>query len=149
MNAKLVLVGGLVHFVVMQIVGMFGTGFVIHGNILKQTYKDTASFWLPALQKDPPDMAALMPHWMLMGLLFSLIVAFLYGKVRGSFDGPGWKKGLVFGFGMALFAAGLIGQYTGVFNLPNNLWAWWVVDTFIVNMVAGAALGWAAGKWAA
>jgi hypothetical protein len=35
---------------------------------------------------------------------------------------------------------------SGVFNLPDKVWAWWSVDSLLGYVVGGAALGWVADK---
>ncbi len=148
MKGKIILIGGVVHFVVTMIVGMLGTGPLVHNNILKETYKATVSFWRPELTKEPPDMGAVMPMWITIGIISSLVIAFLYSTVRGSFAGPGWKKGLAFGFGLSLFAAVTMAGWAGVFNLPANLWLWWGVEYFVLSLIGCAAMGWATERWA-
>ncbi len=147
MQGKRILIGGSVHFVVTMIAGMGVTGPLIHNGVLKDAYRATVSFWRPELTKEPPDMGALMPMWITIGILSSLVIAFLYNSVRGSFDGPGWKRGLAFGFGLALFSCVLMAGWSGVFNLPSTIWIWWAVEAFLMSLIGCAALGWAAEKW--
>jgi len=148
MSWKLVIVGGLVFWVVTTVVGMFGTGLVIHERILDPIYQANESFWLPELREDPPDMAALMPQWLGMGLLSSLVFAGIYSVVRGSFSGPGWKQGLKFGFCLALIAIVFYLSMSGIFDLPLTMWIWWGVDALILFLLGGAAMGWAGARLA-
>jgi len=97
MNWKLVFVGGIVFWLVTNILGMFVTGILIHEKILDPVYQAHESFWLPELTQDPPDMAALMPRWPTTSLVSSLVVAGIYSLVRGSFSGPGWMRGMKWG----------------------------------------------------
>ncbi|HEX9734654.1 MAG TPA: aldo/keto reductase, partial [Thermoanaerobaculia bacterium] len=67
MSWKLIVLGGLASYVAMFVVGM-GTGVVIHNGILQADYRAHSAFWVPELNQDPPDMAALMPYWVTTGL---------------------------------------------------------------------------------
>ena len=145
MNWKLIILGGLAFYVTTFVVSM-GTGQVIHEGVLKAPYQEHAEFWLPALAQDPPDMAALMPHWILTGLISSLVVAALFCWVRPAFGGPGWKQGLFFGLFLAIFAATMYLGFSGVFNLPATILIWWAIDGFIIYMAGGAVLGAVAEK---
>lgn len=148
MSWKVTIVGGLVFFVVTTIVGWFGTGILIHEMILDPVYQANESFWVPELREDPPDMATLMPAFLASGLLGSLVIAGIYSCVRGSFAGPGWRKGLLWGLCLAIFMATVHVSYSGFFDLPPKLWLWWAIDGFIIYLIGGAALGWAAERWA-
>ena len=145
MNWKLIVLGGLAFFVTTMILGM-GTGAVIHEGILDPAYGETTEFWRPELNQDPPDMAALMPYWMATGCITSLIIATLFGWVRSSFAGPGWKRGLVFGVFMTIFTVAIFLGYSGVFNLPAKIWIWWAVDSLILYAAGGAVMGLVAQK---
>ena len=145
MKWKCIIIGGLVFWIVTNILG-FATGPIIHNGVLKAPYQDNASFWVPELREDPPDMAALMPIWLLNSLILSLVVAWLYCRCRCC-DGPGWKCGLYFGLGLAIFICALYRSWSGVFDLPSTIWIWWCVETVIMYVIGGAAMGWAVAKW--
>jgi len=76
----------------------------------------------------------------------ALIAAGIYSVVRTSLAGPPWQRGLKFGLIAALF--GLINAlgYRGVFNLPDDIWQWWIVDATILHLVGGIVLGVVADK---
>ena len=93
MNWKLIIIGALAFWLVTNVIGFLGTGWIIHDRILDPIYRANESFWIPPLRQDPPDMAAVMPQWLLTSLLSSLVVAGIYSRVHTSFNGPGWKKG--------------------------------------------------------
>jgi hypothetical protein len=145
MNWKLILIGGVVMYAVMFALG-FITGPVIHNGILMETYQATPAFWRPELMSDPPNMAALLPRWITTGLIGAFIVAGIYGHVRSTFAGPGWQRGLKFGFVIFLVVVSVLLGMSGVFNLPDNVWLWWSVDSLIGYLIGGAALGWVADK---
>ena len=88
-----------------------------------------------------------MPRWITVGLITSFAFAGLYGWIHQGFDGPGWKKGLLYGAFLSivwcLFLAGL----SGVFNLPEKIWAWWGIESFFYNLPGGAVLGWLHEKY--
>jgi len=150
MNWKIVFVAGLAAYVAAFVVS-FGTGYFIHSpeaGVLAEAYKATASFWRPELNATPPDMAALMPMWIATGLIATFIVAGIYSVVRSSLTGPGWQRGLKFGVIVALFGLTNMLGYWGVFNLPNQIWQWWLVEGTIMQLVAGTVLGIVAQKLA-
>lgn len=145
MNAKLVVIGGIVFFVVTFLIS-FVTGPVIHEGVLDADYRATESFWRPELRQDPPDMAALMPRWIAGGLLSAFVFAGIFGAIRGGLSGAPWMQGLKFGFVVSLFMSMYCLGWSGVFDLPDKIWTWWALEGFIYNLPGGAALGWVAGK---
>ncbi len=148
MNWKLIFVGGIVFWLVTNIVGMFGTGIIIHEMILDSAYRANQSFWIPALRQDPPDMAAVLPYWLLNSFLSSLVVAGIYSCVQSAFSGPGWKRGLLWGLSLGIFTFATLLSYSGVIDLPMQIWIWWGVDSVILFLIGGAALGWAGQRFA-
>ena len=147
MNWKIIFIGGLAFYVTMFIVS-FITGHLIHSpdGILFETYRETASFWRPELNADPPDMAALMPMWVTTGLISTFIMAGIYSVVRSSLTGPGWQRGLKFGVIVSLLVLVCALGYRGVFNLPDNIWVWWIIDATIMHLVGATVLGLVAEK---
>ena len=148
MNAKAIVVGAVVLWLVTNLIGMFGTGLVIHATILDPIYRANSSFWLPALNQDPPDMAALLPNWLLCSLMNSFVVAGIYSCVRTSFKGPGWRRGLTWGISVGFFAFFFTLGLSGVFNLPLSIFVWWGIEAVILLTIGGAAMGWASEKFA-
>ena len=149
MNWRLIIIGGIVFWLVTNILGMFVTGILIHEQILDPVYQANESFWLPELRQDPPDMAALMPQWLLTSFVSSLVVAGIYSLVGGSFSGPGWSRGLKWGLCLGLFSAMSYFAKSGVFDLPLQMWIWWGIDALILFTLGGAAMGWAGERFAA
>lgn len=149
MNWKIVFIGGVVYYMTMFIVS-FATGYVIHSpdGMLAEAYKATASFWRPELNEVPPNMMALLPMWVTTGLIGAFIGAGIYSVVRPSLMGAPWLRGLKFGVIAALFAIISAMGYWGVFNLPNQIWHWWMIDAAILNLAGGAVLGIVAQKLA-
>lgn len=147
MNWKLVVLGGLALYIVSFLVS-FATGPLIHQGLLKDTYKAHSEYWRPELNQDPPDMAALMPRWISVGVLSSLILAALYGWIRPAFSGSGWRRGLSYGFLLSIVFGVAFAGWSGVFNLPEKVWLWWGLETFAYYLPGGAALGWVGGKLA-
>jgi hypothetical protein len=146
MNWKLIVLGGLAMYVVMFLVS-FATGPIIHEGVLDETYRAHEEFWRPELREDPPNMAALMPRWISVGVITTLIMAALYGVVHTAFTGPGWMKGLKYGAGLAILMACFGAGWSGVFNLPDNIWAWWGAESFLYYLPGGAVLGWLGDKF--
>jgi len=147
MNWKCIIVGAIVFFIVTNILGMFVSGPLIHEGILDDAYMANESFWRPELTQDPPDMGALMPMWLLNGFIVSLIVAGLFCCFRGCLKGAEWKRGMMFGLCLAIFGAGMNLAWSGVFNLPAQIWIWWAIDGLVAYLIGGMAMGWAVGKW--
>ena len=147
MNWKLFVIGGLVFWVVTNLLS-FLTGAIIHEGILDPIYRANESFWLEPLRQDPPDMAALMPRWLLTSLISSLVVAGIYACVHSSFEGPGWKKGLTWGLCLGIFTFMTYMGFSGMFDLPMKLWIWWGIDALLIFLVGGAAMGWAGHRFA-
>jgi hypothetical protein len=149
MNWKIVFIGGVVYYVAFFIIGMVG-GMFIHSpdGVLGPIYKETAEFWRPELNADPPDMAAMMKIWVPIGLLSSLLLAGVYSIVRSSLSGSGVARGVKFGVISWVFALVSAMGYWGVFNLPNKIWSWWLLEGIWMHLIAGAVLGWVAQKLA-
>ena len=147
MNFKGIIIGGVV-FMIVTFAASMATGPVIHEGMLDPYYMANESFWQPALVQDPPDMAAMMPTWLLNSLIISLIVAWLYTRFGGALDGPDWKRGANFGISVGILLAGAYLGMSGVFNLPYQIWMWWSIEGIVLYAIGGAAMGWAVGKWA-
>ena len=147
MNWKCIIIGAIVFFVVTNILGMLVSGPLIHEGILDSVYGDHESFWRPELREDPPNTAALLPMWMFNAFIVSLIVAGLYCCFRACLKGPEWKRGMVFCICLSIFGCGMMLAWSGIFNLPAKIWLWWAIDGLVIYAIAGAVMGWAAGKW--
>jgi hypothetical protein len=85
-NIKVIVAGGLAMYVAQWLISMV-TGPLIHENVLKELYMANASFWRPELAQDPPDMAALLPRWIAIGLITSFILAGIFDNIRGGLAG--------------------------------------------------------------
>ncbi len=147
MNWKLIFLGGLAYYVAAFVVSMAG-GTFIHEGVLDEAYQATVDFWRPELVSDPPDMAALMPQWIAVGLVTSFIVAGIYGVFRSALSGPAWQRGLKFGIAVWLVNVSYMAAMYGVFNLPYKIWAWWAVDAVIYTLIGAIVLGIVAEKLA-
>jgi len=145
MNWKIIFIGGLAFYAVQWIVS-FATGPLIHDGVLLEMYKQNAGFWRPELNQDPPDMAALMPRWITVGLISTFIMSAIYARIRSAFDGDGWVKGAKFGFMVWVFSACLSAGWSGIFNLPEMIWVWWATEGLVIYVLGGIALGWVAQK---
>ncbi len=145
MNFKVIILAGLAYFVASFIVGA-ATGPLIHEGVLTEAYLATASFWRPELNEVPPDIAALMPRWIAVGVIVSFILAGIYDQVRSSFDGSGVVKGLKYGFVLFLINTSYAASMSGVFNLPNEIWGWWTIEGLVYLLIGGAAMGWVTQK---
>jgi hypothetical protein len=118
------------------------TGVLLHEGILEPIYEAHPTFWRPELMREPTDMAALLPRWIVTGLAGAFILAGIYDNVRGAFSGSGWTRGVKYGAVVALIYAVTAAGWSGVFNLPDLLWFWWVLEGFFLYCLCGAVLGW-------
>jgi hypothetical protein len=91
-------------------------------------------------------MSLLWGLWIPSGVAAALIAAAVYSVIRPALTGPPWRRGIRFGLITIAFSVINALGYHGVFNLPDNIWAWWIVGTVISNLVAGAVLGVVADK---
>ncbi len=148
MNWKLVGIGALVFWIVSNIIGMAVTGPIIHQGVLDPVYRAHESFWIEPLRQDPPDMAAVLPYWLINSLLASLVIAGIYSCVHSCFKGPGWRKGLTWGLCLAILTFCTYLAFSGLFALPMTIFIWWGVDAAIIYMISGAAMGWVGGRFA-
>jgi hypothetical protein len=147
MNWKLIVLGGLAYYITAFIVSMAG-GALIHEGVLEDLYRATEDFWRPELRTDPPDMAALMPMWISIGLITSFILAGIYSVFRAALSGPAWQRGLKFGIAVWLLNTSLMAAWQGIFNLPTEIWVWWSVDAAIYVLLGSIVLGIVAEKLA-
>jgi hypothetical protein len=150
MSWKITLIGGLVYYLALLVVSLV-LGPFIHDpatGVLAEAYRDTAAFWRPELMSDAPDMSLLWRLWIPSGVAAALIAASVYSAVRPALTGPPWRRGLRFGLITIAFNVINALGYHGVFNLPDNVWAWWLFGSVVSNLVAGAVLGAVAEKLA-
>jgi len=145
MNWKLIIGGGLAYYIAAFVVS-FASGALIHEGVLDAAYTATSNFWRPELRQDPPDMAALMPMWITIGLITSFVLAGIYGVFRKALSGPAWQRGLKFGVTAWLLHASALAGWSGVFNLPYKIWIWWGIDALIFTIVGSLVLGIVAEK---
>ena len=145
MNWKVIILAGLAYYVAMFLVS-FVTGPLIHEGVLDELYRANESFWRPELNQDPPDMAALMPRWIAAGLFGAFVVAAIFDNFRSALSGSAVMKGVKFGFVVAMLNMTFAVGWSGIFNLPNEIWGWWIVEGFGYYLIGGAVLGWTADK---
>ncbi len=145
MKWKSIIIGALAFYVVSFVISM-ATGPIIHEGVLKPSYQANAEFWRPELNQEPPDMTSLMPMWIAFGLFTSLVFAGLYSCCSCG-DGPGWKRGMTYGLGMGIFVSAVLLGYSGIFNLPYDIWFYWIGETLVFYTLGGAVMGWAVAKW--
>ncbi len=143
---KVIIGGGIAMYAAQFLVGGL-TGMFIHEGVLEPLYQANSQFWRPELNQDPPDLAALMPRWITVGVLISFVYAGIYDNIRSALDGSSIIKGLKFGVLMALFYTMFNLAFSGVFNLPDAIWGWWTLEGFIMYPIGGLVLGWFVGKF--
>jgi len=143
---KIIIGGGLVMYITQFIVS-FASGVAIHEGVLDPLYRATEAFWRPELRQDPPDMAALMPRWIAVGLVAAFIQAGIYDNIRSALNGSGVIKGLKFGLILGIIYASINAGFSGIFALPNAIWGWWAIEGFIIYALGGLVLGWFTAKF--
>jgi hypothetical protein len=143
MNWKMIAIGGAFFYLATWLVAPI-SGPLIHEGVLANDYVATAPFWRPELMSD--NLAALLPRWIITGLISAFIIAAVYGWVRGALTGPGWKRGLKYGALLALLTITFMLGWSGVFNLPDRMWAWWGIESTASLLLGGLVLGWIADK---
>ena len=148
LNPKNIIMGGIAFYLTTFVVSM-GLGPFLHEGILEPLYDQTREFWRPELNEDPPNLGALMPRWVTVGVLMSLLFAGIYDNIRGGLDGGAIARGLKFGVMLGLIQASFCAAYSGVFNLPDQIWLWWMLEGFLSYAVGGIVIGWVIGKWGA
>ena len=147
LDFKVIILGGLAMYVAQFILGI-ATGPLIHEGVLADAYKATSAFWRPELNQDPPDMASLMPRWITTGLIAAFIIAGIFDNVRGGLSGSVAVRGLKYGVIVLLINLCITAGWSGVFNLPNEIWIWWSAESVLYYVVGGFVLGWVTGKLA-
>ena len=147
LNFKVIILAGLAMYVAQFVIG-FLTGPLIHEGVLEEPYKANASFWRPELNQDPPDMAALMPRWIATGLITAFIIAGIFDNIRCGLSGSVAVRGIKYGIILWLISACLMAGWSGIFNLPMEIWAWWSAESVLYYLVGGFVLGWVTGKLA-
>jgi len=145
LNLKVILLGGLAFYATQFIVSM-ASGPLIHEKILDDLYRATSAFWRPELNQDPPDMAALLPRWIAVGLTATLVISAIFDNIRPALSGSGVMKGIKFGVIVFLFSACFSAGWSGIFNLPDEIWLWWNVEALVIYVVGGAVLGYTTEK---
>lgn len=146
-NIKVIVAGGLAMYVAQFALSML-TGPLIHEGVLMEPYQANASFWRPELTQDPPDMAALMPRWIAVGVIASFILAGIFDNIRGGLEGSTLVRGVKYGFILFLVNLCISAGWSGVFNLPETIWVWWNAEALLYYVIGGAVLGWVTGKLA-
>lgn len=147
LNPKVIIGGGLAMYVAQFALSMV-TGPLIHEGILTELYTANQSFWRPELNQQPPDMAALMPRWIATGLFGAFIIAGIFDNVRGGLEGSMWVRGMKYGVILFLLNLTVSAGWSGVFNLPDAIWAWWSAEALLYYLLGGAVLGFVTGKLA-
>lgn len=147
LNFKVILVGGLAMYVVQFALGIL-TGPLIHQGVLVDLYQANAQFWRPELNEVPPDMASLMPMWIITGVITALIIAAIFDNIRGGLNGSTAIRGLKYGVIVWLIVTSAMAGWSGIFNLPMEIWMWWAAEGVLYYLVGGFVLGWVTGKLA-
>ena len=144
-DLKVILIGGIAFYVALFIVGM-PFGALIHEGVLDEVYRATASFWRPELNEEPADIGALMPRWITVGIIVAFVQVFIYDNVRSALSGSPVMNGLKFGLILALLGISTNAAFSGIFNLPNEVWMWWSIEHTVLYLIGGAVLGFVVNK---
>lgn len=147
LNFKVIIVAGLAMYAAQFALGML-TGPLVHEGVLEEPYKAHSEFWRPELNQDPPDMVALLPRWIATGLIGTFILAGIFDNLRGGLSGSVAVRGVKYGIVLFLVNVVISAGWSGVFNLPVVIWAWWSAEALLYYVVGGFVLGWVTGKLA-
>jgi hypothetical protein len=147
LNFKVILIGGLLMYVAQFALGI-ATGPLIHEGVLEQPYKENSEFWRPELNQDPPDMVSLLPRWITTGLIASFILAGIFDNIRSGLSGSVAIRGVKYGLILFLINLCISAGWSGLFNLPEEIWIWWNAEALLYYVVGGFVLGWLTGKLA-
>lgn len=133
-----VLVGGLAFSAVAQIIHTFGAFLTM------SFYTDPAYFnlWSRLLMTASGGFSQSY-MWYSLGINFfiGLVFASMYSWINSCFCGKGLEKGLCFGW--LLFLLGSIPFTLSnllLFNVPLTLLCFWLVESFIINLLGGTLL---------
>ena len=129
MNTQRWMAASLAVVVVLWLVEM-----LIHGFMLSDIYRQTASVWRPMA-----EMEKVMPLMWLGYILFAPFFVFLYAKgvePKKEAFGQGLRFGLIFGIGLS--AMNSLGWYA-VLPIPGALAFYWFLAGIAIYAVAGVA----------
>lgn len=108
---------------------IFVSDFIIHGNLLKGIYQETASLWRPEA-----EMGTYMPYMLFAQLLMAtfLCVIFTYGQ-----ENKGVMEGVRYGLMIGALGASCSFVWYAVAPIPQTLlWAW-VVAGMTQSVISG------------
>ncbi len=121
---------------VIAVVAIFVTwavlDFIIHGVILCEPYKNTATLWRPM---EEMNMGLIYVGTLIFSIAFVTIYTIFFSE-KGIV--PGLKYGLIFGLGVG-FSMGY-GSYA-VMPIPHSIAFCWFLGTVVETTVAGLILG--------
>ena len=128
--------GYMIKRIILAVVAVFVAwsvlDFVIHGLLLMQAYKDSASLWRPMEQMKFGLMHAVV---LVTAIVFVCLYKFF---VANKSKATGLKFGLLFGFGTGLSMG--FGTYS-VQPIPEIIACVWFVGTMVETAVAGWLTG--------
>lgn len=134
MNVKKVLLSGVILWLLNTLLG-----WLTCGGIFNWVYKLPPNIW-----KSPEEMmsAGNMIAANLMGLLGSMIFAFVFALIKKGVPGEGIKKGALYGF-----LVWMVGALVGIASMPffmtiaTGVVIYWLIQSLVFNTINGVIVG--------
>lgn len=113
---------------------VFVSDFVIHGQLLKGMYMDTAPLW-----RSDAEMQSFMGWMVLAQLMFATFFCMIFPFGR---EGRGMTEGVRYGLLMGGFASASHVAMYSVMPMPFTLMIAWVFCSLIQSVLCGMVVNW-------
>jgi len=110
---------------------LFAMDFLIHGHLLMEQYKATATLWRPMEEMNPATMG-------LTTLIFALIYVFFFSSMVNP---KNIAQGLKFGFWFGLAGGFSLFCVSTYMPIPMTIACAWFAAALIESVVGGALVG--------
>jgi hypothetical protein len=134
MNAKRILISGVVIWIVSSIFG-----FLTCGWLFNWVYQLPPNIWLaPTTIMSPGNMIGAHINGIIRGLLFALVFAILFKGIPGK----GVNKGMIYGV-----LVWLVGSLPGIASMPfymtiaTTVVVYWIILQLVMGVIEGAIVG--------
>ena len=134
MNLKAFLLGSLAFFLVSLLLAFI---LAIPDEAFFEQIYDEVSLW----RGDFSGSSKFLYGWVTQKMIFAMGFSLVFQWIFPSIQGPGWRRGIIFGLSTCLFVwATYLGLWS-VLDLPGILWIWWGGYYLIISVIGGAAMG--------
>jgi MFS family permease len=135
MNAKRIVIAGLVVWIVSSIIILLTCGW-----LFKWVYKLPPNIWRDFSTMPATAVNIIGPHviGIIQGLLFALVFAIIYKGIPGK----GVLKGIIYGV-----LVWLVGALTGLAGMPfymtiaTGVVVYWIIQQLVLGVINGAIVG--------